>query len=147
MQSFSFHLLHPVAMMDDLKLQQDSRYSVVILDDPLGLGCGEHSWMLSVKRSRLTSTLETNLPSAIEVFNQRRQSTLPAGKVPLMLGFLCTTGAPTGCDLPLGASPGQWGGPIFVWCKVSRHFQCLCQSSEAIVDTVRQCRGLGCQVC
>lgn len=77
----------------------------------------------------------------------KSQSTLPAGKVPLVLGSCWTTGAPTGCDLPLAASPGQWEGPVSVSCKVWRCFQCLCHSSAAVVDTSRQCPDLGCQVC
>lgn len=50
---FSSYFFHPVAMVEDLKLQQDAWYSVIIPNDPLGLWGGEHSWMLYVKRLSL----------------------------------------------------------------------------------------------
>lgn len=46
----SLYLFHQAVMVEHFKLQQDPCYPVKVPDDPLGLWCVKHSWMLHMDR-------------------------------------------------------------------------------------------------
>lgn len=145
-------------MVDHLKLQQRSCYTVKVLDDPFCLWCGKNSWMLirvinetnkhdALHGWEMPNNFTINLLEPAKPELKVRHAILPAERDPWVPVYGCTAAEPTWSDRPLGASPCQWGGQVSASCRCGKPFQCPGHNFVKFADTSHQSQDLGCPVC